>query len=558
MRNSVPQEPLRPEWLGGALSADLPGNGSPVFQGPFGPRRLIYADFTASGRTLPAVERAFAQAVLPFYGNTHSEASYTGARTTRLREQARLAVRRAVNAGPRHAVIFCGAGATGAVNKLVAMLGLAMPADERWRDLLRREVEEADRPVVFVGPYEHHSNELPWRESLATVVRLPLDAEGRPCLTALAQGLEEYAHRPQRFVTLSAASNVTGAITDLPAAARLVHRHGGRLFVDFAAGAPYLPVDMCGSGDGDHLDAAFLSPHKFLGGPGASGLLVVDRELHVSAAPTAPGGGTVRYVARTCHRYLPEIEHIEEAGTPNILGDIRAGLALQLKADIGTAAIHAAEQRAIAWARERWSAEPGIELLGPAENRLGIFSFNIRSGNRLLHHGFVVRLLNDLFGIQARGGCSCAGPYGHDLLKISDALSARYQAVIEAGHELLKPGWVRLGLHYTMDDATLDAIIEAVAFVARRGKDFLPLYTTALASGQWLPVDQPAVPDEWQELCSAVYGQAPPDVAGAPDWGACLRAAEQLADTAAARRTPPMALPKDVDELRWFWLPGEP
>lgn len=542
---------------GAPMPTTLPAAPEVTFEGPFGTRRMIYADFTASGRSLPAVERAIERVVLPFYGNTHSEASDTGRRTTRLREAARRAVRRSVGATDRHAVIFCGSGATGAVNKLVAMLGLTMPANQRMREILLGSIPESERPVVLVGPYEHHSNELPWRESLATVVRLPLDGKGRPCLATLERLLVEYAERPQRFVTLSAASNVTGVITDLGAAARLVHRHGGRLFVDFAAAGPYIPIDMTGTGDGDHLDAIFLSPHKFVGGPGASGLLVVDRNLHSGRGPTLPGGGTVRFVTPTTHCYLSDIEHIEEAGTPDILGDIRAGLVLQIKADIGTEAIHAAERRAVDLVRTRWQTEPGVELLGPLENRLAIFSFNLRNGNRLLHHGFVVRLLNDLFGIQARGGCSCAGPYGHELLGIGESLSARYQALIESGYELLKPGWVRLGLHYTMDEATVEAILEAVTYIARRGREFLPLYTPELSTGRWTPVAEPGPADEWAELCRAL-GRMPVAASGAPpDFETCRREADRIADEARTLTCTPPRLPAAAEELRWFWLPGE-
>ena len=533
-----------------------------VFVGPFGPRRIIYADFTASGRSLPLIEQALERVVLPFYGNTHSEASRTGMETTRIREAARIAVRRAVNAGDQHAVIFCGAGSTAAINKLVRMMGLALPSGQRARDAALAAIPEPQRPLVIVGPFEHHSNELPWRESLATLVRLPLDAEGRPCIQTLSQELARHAERPQRIVALSAASNVTGVLTDLAAAACITHEHCGKLCVDFAAGAPYLPIHMCGTGSGDHIDAAFFSPHKFLGGPGASGVLVADRALCVRDTPTAPGGGTVRFVTRRQHRYLDDLEQREEAGTPAILGDIRAGLVMQLKSDIGLEAIHAAERRAVARARELWQAEPGLELLGPAStDRLAIFSFNVRSGNRMLHHAYVVRLLNDLFGIQARAGCSCAGPYGHDLLDIDEDSSVRYQAQIEAGCELVKPGWVRLGLHYTFDDATVDSILEALRFVARRGKDLLPFYVPDPASGRWdFGGEMPAPVDRWEALCSAWRGgtSALPGELNAPAFDACLREAYRLADVGAMMAGgPPVRLPPEAEALRWFWLPGE-
>ena len=534
----------------------------PVFEGPFGSRRIVYADFTASGRSLPVIERALEQLVLPFYGNTHSEASHTGSRTTHLRDAARLAVRRGVNAGANHAVIFCGSGSTAAVNKLLAIMGLTMPAGSRERRILEDATPEGERPVVFVGPYEHHSNELPWRESIATVVRIPLDVSGRPCMTTLEQRLIEYNGRPKRIVALSAASNVTGVITDLQQAARTTHRHGGLLFVDFAAGAPYLPIDMLGSGDDDHLDAVFLSPHKFLGGPGSSGILVADRSLSVSEVPTCPGGGTVRFVTPLSHRYIADLEQREEAGTPAILSDIRAGLVIQLKSEIGTDAIHDAEQRAIARALDRWRSEPAIQILGPTTGeRLAIFSFNIQCGNRSLHHGYVVQLLNDLFGIQARGGCSCAGPYGHELLGIEDDRSRQYQEIIEAGNELVKPGWVRLGLHYTLDDDTLDAIIEAVAFIARRGRDLLSIYTPDVATARWVARSASGNVDHgWDELCAALRGERPSTGAenAAPDFARCLSEANRLADEARGVDVDHIQMAPEAEALRWFWLPGEP
>jgi hypothetical protein len=290
-------------------------------------------------------------------------------------------------------------------------------------------------------------------------------------------------------------------------------------------------------------------------------VLVADRALHVSERPTMPGGGTVQFVTPTGHRYITDIEALEEAGTPAILGDIRAGLAIQLKSDVGVETIHAAEQRAIARATERWRNEPGVELLGPSTGtRLPIFSFNLRNGNRLLHHGFAVRLLNDLFGIQARGGCSCAGPYGHELLGIDAARSSRYQRVVESGNELFKPGWVRVGFHYSFDETTVDAIIDAVAFVARRGRSLLPLYEPSLADGRWLRVGgEPAVESGWDELCAQWRGNdvRTPACGVAPDFAACLDFAEGLADEAEHLSTEMPAMPKETDDLRWFWLPGE-
>lgn len=550
------------EDLIGRIRADLMGEGAGI-PGPFGPRGQIYADYTASGRMLNFVEAALGRIVAPYYANTHSEASYTGRQTARLREEAREAIRRAVGADGRHAVIFCGSGATAAINKLAQAMGLRLPVAERDRDLLLAQVPTKARPVVFVGPFEHHSNDLPWRESLATVVRIPLDSAGGPSEETLRQKLAEYADRPLKIGAFSAASNVSGAKADVRALAHLLHTHGALCFLDYAAGAPYLPIDMAESAPGkdDHCDAIFLSPHKFVGGPGASGVLVADRRLFSHSTPSAPGGGTVSFVTPADHRYVSDIETREEAGTPGIMGDIRAGMMLQLKTDVGVEQIEARERGAVERALSRWREIPQIELLGPANpDRLAIFSFNLRSGERMLHHGFVVTVLNDLFGLQARGGCSCAGPYGHDLLGIDETLSSRYRDLIEQGLGLFKPGWVRIGLNFFFDAATIGSIIEAVAFIACRGRDLLPLYQVDLRSGLWQATGGP-VPLRFgfEDLRGAWLDQTGPVVGPAvlPDFASCLRQAEQLADVGRKAEAAPVTVPQAAESLRWFWLPSE-
>ncbi|WDR04537.1 aminotransferase class V-fold PLP-dependent enzyme [Devosia rhodophyticola] len=432
----------------------------PAFATPFGTRPLIYADYTASGRQLDLIEDAIRTHVSPSYANTHSEAAYGGRRTGALREAARQTVRQCVGAGDQHAVIFAGSGATAGVNKLVSVLGLSLPCDRTLRDRLMATIDPSERPVVLVGPYEHHSNELPWRESLAEVVRIPLAADGQPCNDAIKAALQKYQDRPKLIGAFSAASNVTGIKTDVRALARLLHQFNALCVVDFAAGAPYLPISMSPSqaDANDQIDAIVLSPHKFIGGPGASGLLVADRAMFCIERPSAPGGGTVSFVTPDQHAYLDNIEAREEAGTPGIIGDIRAGLVLQLKADMGIDAIEAAEAQAVARTVRLFEATPGLHLLGPSSaDRLAIFSFNIASGGQVLHHGLVVTLLNDIFGIQARGGCSCAGPYGHDLLGIGAEVSAQYRALVLEGFEVMKPGWVRLGFprSWTMHQLTI-------------------------------------------------------------------------------------------------------
>ncbi|AKR58431.1 hypothetical protein XM25_22080 [Devosia sp. H5989] len=505
--------------------------------GPFGMRPLVYADYTASGRSLDFIEERMSAIAAPFYANTHTETSYTGLQTTRLREAARAAVRRAVGAGERHAVIFCGSGATAAVNKLVTTICDGHNGDN-W-------------PTVFIGPYEHHSNDLPWREANVRLVRIPLDENGQICLGTLEAALEAAPKDAPRIGSFSAASNVTGVKTDMRALGAMLKAHGAWFLADYAAAGPYAAIDM----EADRIDAIFLSPHKFVGGPGASGVLVADKRLF-GRLPTVPGGGTVSYVTADHHRYVSDIERREEAGTPNVMGDIRAGLAFQLKADVGDHAIEAAEQRAVARAMSAWTGNPAIEVLGPRQaQRLAIFSFNIRVGNQLLHPNLVVALLNDLFGIQARGGCSCAGPYGHELLHIDAARAERYEALVADGCGLFRPGWARLSFNYFFDDAVIDYIIAAVDFLGRRGADFLRLYRADPASGRWMVEGKVTEAGyAFEDLCGWRDAARPAAGEAAPDFARCLAEAERLADE--ARRATPCAQPEIGESARWFALAG--
>jgi selenocysteine lyase/cysteine desulfurase len=532
----------------------------PAFEGPFGARPLVYADYTASGRMLDLIEDAVRSQIGPSYANTHSEAAYGGRRTGALREAARQCIRHNVGATASHAVIFAGSGATAGINRLVAVLGLSLPCDRHLRDLLLAQIDPANRPVVLVGPYEHHSNELPWRESLAEVVRIPLAANGQPCKAAITAALEEHRHRPLLLGAFSAASNVTGIKTDIRAIARLLHHYNGLCVVDYAAGAPYLDIDMGPSAQGqdDHLDAIVLSPHKFIGGPGASGLLIADRSMFRIVRPSAPGGGTVRFVSPDSHAYLDDVEAREEAGTPAIIGDIRAGLVLQLKADMGMAAIDAAEAMAVERVLKFFNEHPALELLGSTEaDRVAIFSFNIAAEGQILHHGLVVTMLNDLFGIQARGGCSCAGPYGHELLGIDNAVSAQYRELIDDGLELMKPGWVRIGFPPVMRAAEIDYVLDALAFIAARGLDLMTYYQVDQASGQWSLSAAEAEPETTLDpLCLWRHPAQTSATASTPPSTAEIFAyAKRLADAGhSPQRAECCTLPDQAKPLRWFHL----
>lgn len=465
------------------LRNDILGEGASV-RTPFGERRVTYADHIASGLPLASVEERLSASVLPLYANTHTEDSATGAHTTHLVHEASAYIKRQLGADERYRLVFAGTGTTGAIKRMQEILGLTVPSTLRERVLELLEPEE--RPVVFVGPYEHHSNELSWRESLAEVVAIALDERGSIDLDALKRGLEDprYEGRPM-IGSFSAASNVTGIITDVRAVASLLHEHGAAAFFDYAASAPYVDIDVR-PGELDGIDALFLSPHKFLGGPGSPGVLLFDQMLYDQPVPTTAGGGTVSYVSPLGHWFVGDIEAREDAGTPAIVQKLRAAMAFEVKERAGVQRIEKRERRLIAEAIERFRDHPSLHLLGNlAAPRLAVLSFEVRVGEHILHPRFVTRLLNDLFGIQGRAGCSCAGPYGHELLGIDAERSRAYHEAIEAGFEGVRPGWSRISFHYAITDETFAFLLDALAFVAEHGARFVPLYRFDWSTGAW-------------------------------------------------------------------------
>jgi selenocysteine lyase/cysteine desulfurase len=418
------------------------------FDTPFGRKRMLYADWTASGRAYRPIEMELLERVLPFFGNTHTETTITGTRMTAAYEGAKRIIREHVGAGEEDVVLFCGSGMTSAVNKLQRMIGL------------KTALPEEERAVVLVTHMEHHSNQMSWLETNATVEVVRPGENGEVEPRHFREALERYRARPVKIAAVTACSNVTGIETPYREIARVMHESGGWCFVDFACSAPYVEMNVAG------LDAIYFSGHKFLGGPGTPGVLVFNRKLYTGRVPDQPGGGTLLYSNPWGGReYIQDIEAREDGGTPPILQGIKMGLCIRLKEEMGVAPMREREVEMVGRLMDRLMAVRGIEVLAANDReRLGIISLLVNYA----HHDEVVRILNDRFGIQARGGCSCAGTYGHFLLGIDRGRSEKIREALLAGDMRSKPGWVRLSLHPTMTDEEIDYIADAVEIVAAR------------------------------------------------------------------------------------------
>jgi selenocysteine lyase/cysteine desulfurase len=421
-----------------------------------GPGRIVYADWTASGRLYRPIEDYLTNVLGPLVANTHTEATFTGTSMTHAYHQAQAIIKAHVNAGPNDILIAQGSGMTGVVNKFQRMLGLRIPEQLSERVAIRDE----EKPLVVITHLEHHSNQTSWEECAVHVEIIRRGEDALPDFDDLRDILERNAHRPMRIGAFSACSNVTGIVTPVHKMAAIMHEYGGLCFADFAASAPYVDINMHPADPAQRLDAIYFSPHKFLGGPGASGVLVFDGSLYQLKVPDQPGGGTVMWTNPWGgHRFVDSIEAREDGGTPGFLQTIRAALAIRLKEAMTVEKIHAREQELCAIFLEEVGKDPSIKLLEPqCRDRLCIFSFYSLEK----HYNLIVKLLDERFGVQVRGGCSCAGTYGHILLHVDHATSDRITCEIDSGDLSNKPGWVRASLHPTMSDAEVVDIACAI------------------------------------------------------------------------------------------------
>jgi len=430
-----------------------------TFQSPYGEQKLMYTDWTASGRMYRPIEEKLLNEFGPFVANTHTETSTSGAAMTLAYHKARAIIKQHVNASENDILITEGSGMTGVVNKFQRILGLKVSENLKEYTSIPEEI----RPIVFVSHMEHHSNQTSWLETIADVEVIPCDEEGLICLKTFEKVIQKHQDRKLKITSITACSNVTGIKTAYYEIAKLIHSYNGLCFVDFACSAPYVDIDMHPEDKEAYLDAIFFSPHKFLGGPGTSGVLIFNKKLYKNLVPDNPGGGTVSYTNPWGdHDYFDDIETREDGGTPAFMQTIKIALCVQLKEQIGTDNIREREDEINAVLFETLEAIPNVHILaGEHKKRLGIFSFYVDD----VHFNLIVKLLNDRFGIQTRGGCSCAGTYGHFLLNVDQETSKAIEKQIIDGCSVEKPGWVRLSIHPTITDAEVAFICDGLKAV---------------------------------------------------------------------------------------------
>ncbi|RLD69084.1 MAG: selenocysteine lyase [Bacteroidetes bacterium] len=457
-----------------------------TFESPYGTQKIIYADWIASGRLYGPIEDKIKNVFGPFVGNTHSEASETGVAMTHAYHKAQQLIKNHVNANANDVLITVGQGMTSAVSKFMRILGLKIP--EQIREYLKdpesiKEITEECCPVVFVTHMEHHSNHTAWLETIAEVVVIEPDKNLMVDPKNLEKALEKYKDRKYLYGAFSAASNVTGIEPPYYELAKLMHRYGGYAFIDFAASAPYVDMNMHPEDPEAALDAIFFSPHKFLGGPGSSGVLLFNKELYKNEVPDQPGGGTVEWTDRWGQkRYIDDIETREDGGTPGFLQTIRVALVIKLKEQMGTSNIQKREKELLTKVFSEIEKIPGLHILsGEHKERLGVISFY----HTKVHHNLMVKLLNDRYGIQVRGGCSCAGTYGHFLLDVTREMSAKITSQLDVGDASGKPGWVRVSIHPSMTDKELMYVTNAIKEVINNHEEWIKDYYLDKKSNEW-------------------------------------------------------------------------
>ncbi|GAB5400270.1 MAG: aminotransferase class V-fold PLP-dependent enzyme [Aureisphaera sp.] len=440
---------------------------SQTFQTPFGLKEMVYTDWTASGRLYRSIEEKLLNEFGPFVANTHTQTTISGTAMTNAYHKARKIIKDHVNADENDVLITTGTGMTGAVNKFQRILGLKIPEQIK----AHLELNDEDRPIVFVSHMEHHSNQTSWLETVAEVIVVPSNSEGLFCLENFKSLLAEYAETPNlKIASITSCSNVTGIITPYYEVAKLMHAVDGLCFVDFACSGPYVTIDMHPEDPECYLDAIFLSPHKFLGGPGSSGVLVFNKKLYRNTVPDCPGGGTVTWTTPWGnHKYVDDIEEREDGGTPGFMQVIRASLAMKLKEQMGVQAMLQREHEILSYFFDRISESREISILADEhKDRLAIISLNIGE----LHFDLAVKILNDRFGIQSRGGCSCAGTYGHYLLEIDQLKSQSIISKMESGSCLLKPGWVRISFHPTTTNKEVAFVCDSLLQLADNWREW--------------------------------------------------------------------------------------
>ncbi|MFQ5674363.1 MAG: aminotransferase class V-fold PLP-dependent enzyme [bacterium] len=431
-----------------------------TFATPYGEKRIVYADWTASGRLYRPVEEKLINEFGPFVGNTHTETTVTGTTMTKAYHHAHKIIKKHVNAGPDDVIITTGSGMTKAVTKLQRILGFKVPEQL----LSRLKIPEELKPIVFVTHMEHHSNHTSWLETIADVECIMPNKEGLIDLSNLERLLEKYRNRKTKIGSVTACSNVSGIQTCYHDVAKVMHSNGGYCFVDFACSAPYVAIDMHPTDPAEKLDAIYFSPHKFLGGPGSPGVLIFDSQLYQNRVPDDPGGGTVTWTNPWGeHHYFDDIEVREDGGTPAFLQTVKAALCIKLKEEMGVTNMLRREEELLSILFAGLKKIKGLHILaGNVEKRLGVISFYIDD----LHYNLGVKILNDRFGIQMRGGCSCAGTYGHYLLHIDSEISHKITNRIDGGDFSEKPGWIRLSIHPLMTDDEIKHIIHAIEELA--------------------------------------------------------------------------------------------